>query len=156
MRTVGKRTPPKGKWQITFKEFLTYVIQDQKNMMGDRHWSRIHRVCSICTFDYDFVMKLETFTEDLSFLAHKLNMTELDVNIQRNANRWTGKGSGPSTEERASKIQPSTLHYYLDIPADLLCKIIRNYWIDFQLFDYEIPEEIIQIISKYNPDCGKL
>ncbi|XP_066959961.1 carbohydrate sulfotransferase 13-like [Macrobrachium rosenbergii] len=140
-RLLRKKKRPDGKLQITFHEFLRYVIRDQKTSgVGDRHWSRLFRGCSVCTFRYKYVMKLETYTEDLAYLTYLLNVTEFDVRSRRHSLGGPKSPHDLSLDRIERNIRQSTLHYYNDIPASLLASIFNIYKIDFEMFDYEIPE----------------
>ncbi|XP_064081532.1 carbohydrate sulfotransferase 9-like [Macrobrachium nipponense] len=150
-RFLRKKKRPDGKLQITFHEFLRYVIRDQKTSgVGDRHWSRLFRGCSVCTFRYKYVMKLETYTEDLACLTYLFNITEFNVHSRRHSLGVPKSPLDLSLNRTERNVRQSTLHYYDDVPASLLASIFSIYKIDFEMFDYEIPEVLRKKVTDLN------
>ncbi|KAK7070739.1 hypothetical protein SK128_006741 [Halocaridina rubra] len=150
MRSLHKGRTRHGKLQISFVDFLKYVIIDQsQSTLGDRHWSRIFRACSVCKMKYDYIMKLETYTEDLLSLRRKFNVTELNVYDKRHSK----SGNNPealetSSVSEVSRIRSSTLNYFLKVPPYLIARILKIYRVDFEMFGYEIPPQLRDMIKK--------
>ncbi|XP_063594911.1 carbohydrate sulfotransferase 8-like [Penaeus indicus] len=78
MVALKKGRNEEGKLQITFHEFLQYVVKEQRSSAGDPHWMRLYRLCSVCGIDFPFVMRLETYTDDLAFLVRNLGIAEVN------------------------------------------------------------------------------
>lgn len=65
--TMLQRNPNEPQ-NITFGEFVQFV----KLHSGDPHWVNLNRTCRPCSFHYEYVVRLETFREDLDFLHRAL------------------------------------------------------------------------------------
>ncbi|XP_037794243.1 carbohydrate sulfotransferase 13-like [Penaeus monodon] len=159
MRALKKGRNEEGKLQITFHEFLQYVVKERRASPGDPHWMRFHRLCSVCGIDFPFVMRLETYADDLAFLVRNLRIAEVDPRERRHSLH----PDSPGTQSRASdastslaidsepaiSIKDSTLKYYLDVPPNLLVSVLDIYKIDMEMFHYKVPPEIQRIVDRY-------
>ena len=59
---------------ISFAEFVKYIIYAHEQ--GDRlnaHFVTLHEPCDPCLIEYDYILKIETFKEDVMFLLNVLN-----------------------------------------------------------------------------------
>ncbi|XP_062574292.1 carbohydrate sulfotransferase 13-like [Saccostrea cucullata] len=66
---------------ITFPEFMKYLIISQKSLQfRDRHFFPMHEHCFPCNINYDFIGKMETFREDVTFLLDSFN-SAFDVEL---------------------------------------------------------------------------
>lgn len=73
---------------ITFSEFVKYIILAEKNLIKrDRHFTPINEHCSPCALEYDVIGKLENREETkyiLSILAPRMNVSlEVALNIDK-------------------------------------------------------------------------
>lgn len=59
-------------FHFTFMEFLQFVLYSRPN---DPHWKPLSQMCSPCGLSYQYIFMLETFNEDLAYLAATLNIT---------------------------------------------------------------------------------
>ena len=53
---------------VTFTEFLTYLLSDGNPMIRDGHWKQVANLCCPCAFDFDFIGHFETLQEDADYL----------------------------------------------------------------------------------------
>ena len=61
---------------IHFNEFVKYIIYAHEH--GDRlnrHFVTLHEHCDPCVIEYDYILKIETFKDDVMFLLDRLNET---------------------------------------------------------------------------------
>ncbi|KAK7026752.1 hypothetical protein SK128_003068 [Halocaridina rubra] len=91
----------------------------------DNHWRPQYSLCKPCALPYEYVLKMESLNEDLQFLVQKLNMTEVDTKIHKNA----------SEKKKDSNYED----YFKDIPNTIIKEIYRLYLHDFLYFGYDIP-----------------
>ncbi|XP_047494337.1 carbohydrate sulfotransferase 9-like [Penaeus chinensis] len=160
MVALKKGRNEEGKLQITFHEFLQYVVKEQRSSAGDPHWMRFYRLCSVCGIDFPFVMKLETYAEDLAFLVQNLGIAEVNP-LERRHSLYS---DSPQTQSRpndastrlaidsgepVTPIKNSTLEYYLDVPPYLLASVLDIYKVDIEMFHYEVPPVLQGIVDRY-------
>ena len=55
---------------ITFREFLNYAADSDS--IRDRHWLSYQYLCGPCVIDYDYVVKVESLEQDVSYLMPKV------------------------------------------------------------------------------------
>ncbi|XP_068234208.1 carbohydrate sulfotransferase 10-like [Palaemon carinicauda] len=115
---------------LTFEQFLKYVLKTYKEGNPDSHWSLYHQWCCPCHFDYDYITKVETLSEDLEYIFKKL-----------------GIPADPHTAfKRVMKNEDSSklyLQYYRNISATLRGEIYKYLKPDMDLFGYELPENFL-------------
>nr|XP_027235514.1 carbohydrate sulfotransferase 11-like [Penaeus vannamei] len=105
---------PADRNYISFSEFLVHVISTRRH--ADRHWSTYRQLCSPCYFHYDYIALLETYTEDMQYLAQELGIP-IDPEARRNAK------SVPGEDESAAAFR-------FDIFKE-----------DMEMFDYKLPDD---------------
>ena len=72
---------------VTFPEFIRYVIHSQKTgMKRNGHFIPTHDHCDVCNKDYDYVGHLETLSEDMPYLLKKM---QSPVNYTKNFENGT-------------------------------------------------------------------
>ncbi|XP_067681542.1 carbohydrate sulfotransferase 13-like [Haliotis asinina] len=60
---------------ITFAEFVDYILhRNGRHILNDNHFVPIHRQCAFCASGYDYIGKMETFVEDMVYVAEALGM----------------------------------------------------------------------------------
>ncbi|XP_042208025.1 uncharacterized protein LOC121856498 [Homarus americanus] len=147
---ITKPTP-----YITFNDFLRYVLKNHhQHTLANPHWMRLLSVCSPCHVAYKYVLRLETFIEDLQYLSRDLNITSLDLQMRRNVksdDNDTSPSSSPSSssalswkEESTSLLKNSTLRYYLSVPPSLLAQVLDLYKLDLEMFGYQVQKVLTQ------------
>ena len=71
MQQIERLDAGEGNYNITFIEFLNYLIGDIAESGRDSldyHWAPVTIVCNPCTVRYDFIVKFETLQEDSELL----------------------------------------------------------------------------------------
>ena len=54
---------------VTFEEFVRFLVySDTAQTMQDPHFIPVHKLCNVCEFNFDYLGKLETFTQDLKYI----------------------------------------------------------------------------------------
>ncbi|XP_076042222.1 carbohydrate sulfotransferase 11-like [Oratosquilla oratoria] len=116
--------------RITFKQFLHHVIRTFQDDHMDTHWDMYHVQCSVCYFDYDFIIKTENMSEELAYIANKLGMN-IDPHIRMN-------------QARKMVQLESDLKYFSKIPQWMRKKIYEIYADDMRLFNYDLPAKFLE------------
>ncbi|KAK4306786.1 hypothetical protein Pmani_021409 [Petrolisthes manimaculis] len=135
----SKKTPI----QFTFAEFLQFALYTRPT---NTHWRSMAEICSPCSLSYHYILKLETFSEDLAFLAVKLNITRV-INIHQRNNQKGEKTTDDTRTTRSTTdhltLDPAYVKYYLQLPPRLLANVIKKYRLDLELFGYKIPPALV-------------
>nr|XP_027207253.1 carbohydrate sulfotransferase 11-like isoform X1 [Penaeus vannamei] len=121
---------------VTFRQFLSFVIHQGKGGPGriNNHWRPISWNCKPCTGNYDYVVKLETLDSDLAYLVNLLGIKEINIKLKHNAKKSKAKINGYES-------------YFKSLPPDMLKDIYTIYKYDFILFDYAVPQFMLDAIS---------
>ncbi|XP_046371048.2 uncharacterized protein LOC124145348 [Haliotis rufescens] len=62
---------------ITFAEYVDFILyQLEGNIPIDNHFVPIHRQCAFCGTEYDYIGKMETFLQDMVYVAGALGVME--------------------------------------------------------------------------------
>ncbi|XP_069995057.1 carbohydrate sulfotransferase 11 [Penaeus vannamei] len=118
---------PADRNYISFSEFLVHVISTRRH--ADRHWSTYRQLCSPCYFHYDYIALLETYTEDMQYLAQELGIP-IDPEARRNAK------SVPGEDESAAAFR-----YYRNVTLPIRRQIVDIFKEDMEMFDYKLPDD---------------
>ena len=59
---------------ISFKEFLEYVVSQDDGTSMNRHWRPMCHICSPCLYQPHIIGKIETFSQDMRYLLHLMNI----------------------------------------------------------------------------------
>ncbi|CAL4122394.1 unnamed protein product, partial [Meganyctiphanes norvegica] len=110
--------------RVTFTEFLVHVIKTFQQGKPNAHWRTYSNDCSSCTFDYKYITKVETLTEELAYIFNKL-----------------GIPADPSVAMNAHHQDPyAGLQKYRNVKRSLRKRIYDIYKYDFILFNYTVPD----------------
>ncbi|KAI9553080.1 hypothetical protein GHT06_020971 [Daphnia sinensis] len=112
---------------VTFPEFVNYVIDEWKlnKKLVDVHWLPAIDLCLPCSIEYDFIGKVETLEQDVSFLLEKLNETDLIPSFQ-------AKQKAPQTTQSVWRQKMKQLS------KQQIKDLTRIYAADFQIFGYPL------------------
>ncbi|XP_068209440.1 carbohydrate sulfotransferase 11-like [Palaemon carinicauda] len=116
--------------KVTFSQFLKYVLKTYQEGTPDAHWKLYHDDCCPCYFDYDYITKIETLSEDLKYIFKKLGIPA-NPKISKNKRR------------RSVHQIYSYLSYYRRVPATLKREIYQYIKYDMDLFGYELPKNFL-------------
>ncbi|XP_046329103.1 carbohydrate sulfotransferase 11-like [Haliotis rufescens] len=130
-KNIIKRFRTKGQKgvNLTFFEFVQYLIDSSRSEPFNEHWETISELCHPCKVQYDFIGSYSNIAADSKFVLAKIGATHLSFPDRS----VTYKHSG--TEK--------LLHqYYRDIPPGLLDQLMEVYYSDFLMFDYRVPQAL--------------
>ncbi|CAL4161978.1 unnamed protein product, partial [Meganyctiphanes norvegica] len=109
--------------RVTFTEFLVHIIKTFQQGKPDVHWRTYSNNCSPCTLDYKYITKVETLTEELTYIFKKL-----------------GIPADPSVAKNVNHRDPYYgLQKYRNVPRTLRERLYDIYKYDFILFNYSVP-----------------
>ncbi|XP_068246376.1 carbohydrate sulfotransferase 11-like isoform X1 [Palaemon carinicauda] len=114
---------------VPFSLFLKGIITENNRggvLTMNRHWRPYSSNCKPCRFPYDYIVKQETFEEDLRYIVLKLGIEEVDVTTRKN---YKSLSKFPTYEA-----------YFRDIPDDVIVRLYNIYKQDFYLFGYDVPQ----------------
>ncbi|XP_015182782.1 PREDICTED: carbohydrate sulfotransferase 11-like [Polistes dominula] len=110
---------------VTFREFVEFIINDSENGTKNEHWRPIYELCHPCIVNYNLVSKYETLVEDATEVLERMNV--VSVNFP----------SKPSSSEPTSK---KLDRYYSTLSYKQLRKLEDLYKLDLKLFDYSLED----------------
>ncbi|XP_053675166.1 carbohydrate sulfotransferase 9-like [Anopheles nili] len=118
----------------SFQDFTRYVIdQYHNNKPSDLHWRPINDLCTPCLARYDSIMKMESFTKDLDYLANRTQLHRKIKPVQMN-------------HSRRDPVRRLIQKYFSQLTRQQFDDLYEIYRIDFELFDYS-PEEYITYVQ---------
>ncbi|XP_066984018.1 carbohydrate sulfotransferase 12-like [Macrobrachium rosenbergii] len=116
--------------KITFVQFLKFVLKTYKEQKPDAHWKPYYHVCCPCYFDYDYITKVETLSEDLEHIFKKI-----------------GIPANPDTSKNQERDSVDSIYsdykYYRNVPMALKREIYKHLKHDMDLFGYNLPKNFI-------------
>jgi len=68
------RVPENPKGNVTFKEFVLVLIDDNKSGSLNGHWRPFYKNCFPCHIKYDFIGHYETIEEDAKYVLEKIGL----------------------------------------------------------------------------------
>jgi len=120
-------------YNITFNEFVTYVVHHYDHNMGmDDHWRSMNLICKVCSIKYDFIGKMETLVQDSNYVLEKLGVNKTIRFAKSN--------------EYKVKTKDITKQFYSKVSNKNILKIFEVYKEDFIAFDYDVPAYIKDIL----------
>merc|ERR1712029_103255 len=126
-KTAYPDNPLFDKREPSFVEFVEYLIETPLDKF-DEHWKPVFILCPPCHFNFDIIIKMETFKEDTNFL---LNQRDLDVNIL--SRKHQAKVS--DGKELAKRL-------FSQVPKRMVESLHEKYRVDFDMFEYDLEEYI--------------
>uniref|UniRef100_A0A182PK88 Carbohydrate sulfotransferase n=1 Tax=Anopheles epiroticus TaxID=199890 RepID=A0A182PK88_9DIPT len=126
-QAIYHRYHPGGNGYISFRDFVQYIIDDveyRNSTMGlDIHWCPVNNLCTPCLARYDFIMKLETYEQDMAVLIK--------------AARLQGKVKLVKVNHARKESLETLMHkYFSQITQKQMDMLYSIYKIDFELFGY--------------------
>ncbi|CAL4109941.1 unnamed protein product, partial [Meganyctiphanes norvegica] len=113
----------------TFERWIKKDVLESNPEHGhlNRHMMEYDQLCAPCFFNYDYIVHLYTFEEDVKFIFQVAGITE-DMDF---------KDKFPqSVNSEKTKYE----EYFTNLPKDILRGIYLKYRQDFFLFGFEIPD----------------
>lgn len=116
----------------SFVEFVEYLIETPLDKY-DEHWKPIFVLCPPCHFNFDIIVKMETFKRDTEFL---LNQRGLDSGL---LTRKHSTKSGDQDQDLRRRL-------FSQLSKKMVSALRDKYRIDLTMFEYDV-EEYTQIAS---------
>lgn len=109
-------------YQIRFDLLAKYLVENGNSF--DSHFKSQFESCRLCSIKYDYIIKLETLHEDISYLIAKLGRLDNTKELV--------------SQETISKNKNVNLYryYFNTLNEDLLKKLVSYYNTDSSLFNY--------------------
>lgn len=111
---------------FSFEEFLRFVVWEKDWGVTDLHWTPYVDTCFPCQQNYDYILHLETVSEEARVLLRDVGYPQ-DVRLP--------------TEHRmqgiSKNLSVSDAKYFEKVPARLLEQIVSIFEADFDLFGYK-------------------
>ncbi|KAF2367590.1 Sulfotransferase [Trinorchestia longiramus] len=126
----GKTYIKMWKSMLTFKSFIEFVVRtvpastaaDIKTFsLFDRHWRPYYLNCAVCDIDYDYIVKMETWDEDIKYILDKFGFKNDEYSHKNRRDSDT-----------------VALEYIKALPKSLILQLYKLYSIDFEMFGYTI------------------
>ena len=108
---------------ITFEEFLKVVIDDNKTLNSERHWTPLSSLSMPCVVNYTFIGKFETFTDDFRYLMSRIAVVKVPESRCHSS-------PGDATSNVFKR-------YWREIPQAMVQQISDLYSRDFEMFGYK-------------------
>ena len=108
---------------VTFGEFVRYIIDRRSQPLRDFHWTPQSVQCQPCRVRYDFIGHLETLRDDARYVLDRLGLAPRVRSPWRRANR----SQQLTLRRRAS---------YAQIPTEHVSRLYQIYRDDFAAFGY--------------------
>ena len=118
-----------------FWEFVQYVIKTPPNSM-DEHWIPMDYYCSICSTDYDYVVKFEELSKE-SRLLHKALWPETKNSNSSFPSALALGGGEENSNGLEIESDDLTRKYFSLLSDEDVDKLYQIYRADFDLFGYE-------------------
>ncbi|XP_078486015.1 carbohydrate sulfotransferase 10-like isoform X1 [Ciona intestinalis] len=109
----------------TFEDFVNHLIRNQDGGR-DHHWRSYEAWCSACNHGYDVIMKMETLSDDVRYVAELLGISPEHRN-------WFFPSSKPATDIH------KTERFFETVPKNLSLTLYEMSKRDFDMFGYPKP-----------------
>nr|XP_045612262.1 uncharacterized protein LOC123766867 isoform X1 [Procambarus clarkii] len=158
-RSLASRSSRSSRGPVfpTFPQFVQYVLDSTSNFTTSKHWRQTVTVwtpywaeCSVCSSDYNVIVKQETMEEDLRFLAALTDLKHSEELAKETWGRlgnetWTRKAAAesPTTSSSTTTISSSiSKKFFSQLTRQQLKELYKRYETDFQLFGYSADEHL--------------
>ena len=112
------------------------------------HFLPVFDGCLPCKIKYDYILKLETFTEDISYVLEKIGALKMSTTLKLNSTNRNNSTSMDSSRD-------FYMQYYKNIPPKLLNSVYKYVKNDLLLFHYKIPDSFKRAITAYKLQINK-
>lgn len=117
-------------FNVTFVEFIKYILKvNDDGVILDEHFRPMHELCNPCIHNFTYIVRLETFKDDFSFVVNKLKQIYKDIDIKPDS--LVGNFS-------SKNVAPHVRHLYatrtkLDQINFPFSKLMLRVWRSFQI-----------------------
>ncbi|XP_067683638.1 carbohydrate sulfotransferase 11-like [Haliotis asinina] len=123
---------------VTFLEFVQYVVDTNKKETLNEHWCQFFELCLPCLIKYDFIGKYHQLETDSKHILDSIGASSVV--------KFPSRAASYHHQKTSDLLQK----YYQQIPAHYLGRLWETYYPDFQLFNYSIPTSIRNLTSLWN------
>ena len=129
----------------SFVEFVEYLVETPVDKY-DEHWKPIFLLCPPCHFNFDVIVKMETFTRwdclgagfieadrqyktvhrDTDFILSQRNLQDV-ISLRR---------------KHSAKNQLDLSYYFSQLSKNMINALYQKYRIDFEMFEYDVDKYI--------------
>ena len=123
------------KREITFKEFIQFVIHEHKAGNFNKayeHWLPITSICSPCFIRYDFIGKMETLIRDSQYILKQTKLEYQNLFPAKGADSW-------GISRKRQKENDVINEYFTQLGKEELAELYEMYKGDFEAFGYTTP-----------------
>jgi len=110
----------------SFVEFVEYLVETPIDKY-DEHWRPIHLLCPPCHFNFDVIVKMETFTRDTDFILRQRGLQDV-ISLSRKHSVQSG--------------QLDLSYYFSQLSENMVRALQEKYRIDFEMFEYDVEKYI--------------
>ncbi|KAG7162730.1 uncharacterized protein LOC121873581, partial [Homarus americanus] len=112
-----------GNASFTFQDFLRHVVWTHNLGMMDRHWMTFTEDCEPCRRKYQYILRLENIAPEFNYLLQQVlgYPDTIPFSLTHRSKHHANK---------------SDLHFYNDVPKDIMNTVLNIYKHDIQLFSY--------------------
>ena len=126
-----------GDHNVTFDEFIQYIVHEGLNGGMDIHWSPQYDVCQPCYVNYDFIGHYETLHRDAN---HVLRQIAVRSNQHLNTSVHFPATDRDSPNRTSYEF---VRQFYDNVSPYYVRRLLELYKKDYETFDYELPSEIL-------------
>jgi len=116
----------------SFVEFIHYVIETPVSEF-DEHWRPMYLLCPPCHFNFDIIIKMDTFTRDSEYI---LRQKDLDGYI-----KLEKKHSSIKQKKSEENLDPKQF-LFSQLSKKMLRDLYNKYRVDCEMFEYSIEDYI--------------
>jgi len=120
----------------SFVEFAHYLIETPLTEF-DEHWRPIYLLCPPCFFNFDIVVKMETFDRDSGFILEQKNLD--DGITMKKKHSSISKKKGKANKEDKDEVQRKL---FGQLSQAMIRALHDKYRVDFAMFEYGIEEYV--------------
>ena len=123
--------------EITFQDFVRYVgnVENELSTLDECHWREIYQLCSPCAIQYDYILKLETMSDDVRYILSSINASHL-LGVVKATRRPTNSSGGMKVQRAFAQVTEDVVQFE------------KRFAKDMSLFDYRRPPSITQFKSE--------
>ena len=86
-----------SKENLTFSQFVEYITNSSEPHYSDRHWISFVETCGICSYPYDYIIRLETLNHDAGPILNMLGYEKDYIKKQPKFNSMVRQSSTNET-----------------------------------------------------------
>nr|XP_053635326.1 carbohydrate sulfotransferase 11-like [Cherax quadricarinatus] len=114
----------------TFEEYVDYLLNTDVDSY-DEHWKPISRLCHVCEFNFDYIIKYENFKEEINYFVEMLKESgRLPTKFHL---QWKNRG-GTDRE--------TTTKYLSQVSQHKRWLLYEKYYEDFLYFGYTLEDHV--------------